>query len=347
MSDAAPALPLLHLVLAGGAMACRRELLDRHGSPAAALAAGPRAWRDSGLDAAQRANLRAPAAQALRAALAWLAEPGHHLIGWHEAELPPLLRRCASPPLALFVDGDPTVLWRPLVAVVGSRGASVGGREQAARFSRALCAAGLGVASGLAAGIDAAAHQAALSTADGYTVAVVGTGLDLTYPARHAGLHARIAAQGAVVSEFPPGTEARPSHFPSRNRILAALSLGTVVIEAAEQSGALITARQAAECGRDVFALPGSVHHPLARGCHRLIRDGAQLVESPEEVIDALAMPARDLGHLLRARLHEAEQDSQNSPIRQPSGSTPTTRSCGRRWAMTQQVWINWPNAPD
>lgn len=305
-------------------MACRRALLDSHGSPQAALAAGPRAWRAAGLNAQQRAQLHTPNAEALARARHWLAQPDHHLLGWHDPDYPPLLRRCGSPPLALFVHGNPTVLWRPLIAVVGSRAASVGGRDNAARFSRAFAMAGLGVASGLASGIDAAAHEAALACADGITVAVVGTGLDLTYPPHHANLHARIAGQGAVVSEFPPGTTALASHFPSRNRILAALSLATVVIEAAERSGALITARQAAECGREVFALPGSIHQPKARGCHRLIREGAGLAEDPGEIIEAIAPAARDLGHLLRARLYEQEAPGpRDSPSLQPFLSQP------------------------
>ncbi|HVK51029.1 MAG TPA: DNA-processing protein DprA [Pseudoxanthomonas sp.] len=309
--------------MAAGALAPRRLLLDRHGSPAAALAAGPRAWRDAGLDAGQRALLHAPDAATLAHALDWLSQPGHHLLGWHEPDYPALLRRCSSPPVALFVDGDPTALWRPLVAIVGSRAATVTGRDHAAYFSRALVGAGLAVASGLASGIDAAAHEAALAHNDGCTVAVVGTGPDLTYPAHNRPLHRRIAGQGAVVSEFLPGTLARTSHFPSRNRILAALSLATLVVEAGEKSGALITARQAADCGREVFALPGSIRHPLARGCHQLIREGAGLVEEPADVIQALVGPARDLGHLLRARLHETESQHVPGSATPPSQLSP------------------------
>lgn len=304
-------------------MAPRRALLERHGTPAAALAAGPRAWRDAGLDPQQRASLHAPDRDVLSHALAWLDHPGHHLLGWHEPDYPALLRRCSSPPVALFVDGDPTALWRPLVAIVGSRAATATGRDHAAFFSRAFVDAGLAVASGLASGVDAAAHEAALAREAGCTVAVVGTGPDLTYPAQNRPLHRRIARQGAVVSEFVPGTHARTSHFPSRNRILAALSLGTLVVEAGEKSGALITARQAAECGREVFALPGSIRHPLSRGCHRLIREGAGLVEEPGEVIEALSGPARDLGHLLRARLHETESQHVPGSATAPSQLSP------------------------
>lgn len=306
-------LALLKLVLAGGAMAVRRDLLDAHGGSAiAAVAAGLR--RDSPLDDAQRSRLRSPPHAEWRASLDWLEQPGHHLLGWQHADYPPLLRRSSSPPLALFIDGDPTLLWHPAVAVVGSRSPTAGGRDNARGFSRALATSGVAVASGLAAGIDAAAHEAALAVEGGITVAVLGTGPDLAYPPANAGLRDRIAARGAVLSEHPPGTAAKPSHFPSRNRILAGLSLGTLVIEAAERSGALITARQAADNGREVFAVPGSIHNPLARGCHRLIRDGAALVESAGEILAVIAPLADELAASLRGRLA-------NGPDRPHSGT--------------------------
>lgn len=295
---------LLALTLAGGAMAARRALLDAHPEgPAAVLAAGKAAWRAAGLNDEQIGRLCQPDAALYERGLAWLQLPNHHLIGWHHPDYPPLLRRLSSPPLALFVDGDPTLLWHPAVAVVGSRSPSAGGRDNAHAFARALAAAGVAVASGLASGIDATAHEAALAVQGGLTLAVLGTGPDLAYPPHHAGLRGRIAARGAVVSEHPPGTAARPAHFPSRNRILAGLALGTLVIEAAERSGALITARQAADAGREVFAVPGSIHNPLSRGCHRLIREGAGLVESAEEVLAGIATSADDLAGELRARL--------------------------------------------
>lgn len=296
---------LLRLLAAGGRMAPRRALLDNHATPAAAWAAGPAAWRHAGLDQDQVRRIQAPDAANLVRGLQWLAAPGHHLVGWHDPDYPALLRRIPSPPLALFVAGDPAVLWHPSVALVGSRAPTTGGRDNAGDFARALAASGWCVASGMAAGIDTAAHTAALE-AGGLTVAVLGTGPDLAYPRSNAALLARIATggQGAVVSEHPPGTQARREHFPSRNRLLAGLALGTVVIEAAERSGALITARLAAEAGREVFAVPGSIHNPLARGCHRLIRDGAGLVDSPDEVIIALGPLAAELAQALRGRLH-------------------------------------------
>ena len=181
------------------------------------------------------------------------------------------------------------------------------------RASRVLAATGLAIASGLAAGIDAAAHAATLD-AGGVTLAVLGTGPDRAYPPRHAGLQARIAATGAVVSEHLPGTGARAAHFPARNRILAGLALGVLVVEAAARSGALITARLAGEAGREVFALPGSIDNPQARGCHRLLRDGAALVETPEEIVDALAPAVRALAAQLKGELRPP-------PARAPAGS--------------------------
>jgi DNA processing protein len=292
---------LLLLLRCGATAAALRALLDAFGSAAAALAAGPSAWRACAFAPLAVAGLRRPDQARLDADLAWLDLPRHHLIGWHSADYPALLRSGANPPAALFVLGDPTLLWHQQVAVVGSRRPSAGGRDNARDFARAFGRAGLAVTSGLAAGIDSAAHLGALDSSR--TVAVIGTGPDLCYPSGNAALMARIAATGAVVSEHPPGTAGIARHFPSRNRLIAALALGTVVIEAAVRSGALITARLAAEAGREVFALPGSIHNPMARGCHRLIRQGAGLAETPEEVIAALAPLASTLSEALRQRL--------------------------------------------
>jgi DNA processing protein len=219
-----------------------------------------------------------------------------------------------DPPAALFVDGDPGLLLRAQVAIVGARNASPGGRRNAAAFARALGECGLVVTSGLAEGIDAAAHEAALAASAG-TVAVVGTGPDQVYPARHRGLARVIAEQGALVSEFVPGTRARPGHFPRRNRIIAGLALGTLVVEAGLRSGSLITARLAADAGREVFALPGSIHHPMARGCHRLLRDGACLVEDVGDLLPALAPLARAQGANLAERLARCPSAPASSDI--------------------------------
>jgi DNA processing protein len=228
-----------------------------------------------------------PDAARLEPALAWLAEPRHHLVTWEDADYPRLLREIADPPVALYVLGERGALARAQLAIVGSRNASPAGRENAQVFARSLAQAGLAITSGLALGIDGAAHKGALA-AGGTTIAVVGTGLDRVYPSRHRDLAHAIADRGALVSEFPLGTSPRPENFPIRNRLIAGLSLGTLVVEAALQSGSLITARLALEQGREVFAIPGSIHSPLARGCHALIRQGAKLVETANDVLEEL-----------------------------------------------------------
>ena len=293
---------LLALIHAGGAGAPRRQLLEQTERPLAALDAGPDVWRAAGLDGAQRRAMAAPG-PGVDHARRWLdTGPLRRLIGWHDPDYPELLRRAPNPPLALFVEGDPLLLWRPGIAIVGSRAPTAGGRDNAAHFARHLAASELAVFRGLASAVVAAALEATLA-AGGATVAVLGSGIDVPYPRSNTRLHARIAAEGAVVSEYPPGTPARREQFPSRNRIVAGLALGTLVVEAAYRSGALITARLAAESGREVFAIPGSIHNPMARGCHRLLRDGAQLVESPDEVTAALGPLAASLAGALRVRL--------------------------------------------
>lgn len=292
-------------------------------------------WRraPAGLGEAAHAWLARPDEQRLAADHAWLAAPGHRLLCCTEADFPPLLEHIAQPPAALFVDGDAAQLLHPQVAVVGARGAGAGGRAHARRFAQALAEAGFTVTSGLADGIDGAAHAAALAAGQP-TIAVVGTGPDRVYPRQHQALAQAIAAQGALVSEFPPGTPARADHFPRRNRIIAGLSLGTLVIEAGLKSGSLITARLAGEQGREVFALPGSIHNPLARGCHRLIRDGARLVEEPAEVIEVLAPAARALGQELAARLREdAATDHQAKPAAKPSPLPGRTGAMAAGWS--------------
>ncbi len=276
-----------------------RELLGRHASAAAIMA---RARGESRIPEAARAWLAAPDTAAIEQDLAWLEHANHHLLTWAGQDYPSLLRNVPGAPAALFVVGDPIHLWSSQIAIVGARSASAGGVANARSFAKAFVQAGNAITSGLAEGIDGAAHAAALD-AGGVTIAVLGTGPDLIYPRQHEALAARIVAHGALVSEFPPGTPGKPEHFPRRNRIIAGLSLGTLVIEASLNSGSLITARLAAEQGREVFALPGSIHSPLARGCHRLIRDGAKLVETADDVLDELRGAGALLADGLRERL--------------------------------------------
>ena len=220
--------------------------------------------------------------------LAWMQRAGARLIAISDADFPPLLKQIPDPPLALFLRGDARLLASPQLAMVGSRNPSVEGRRNAEEFAAYLSRCGLTITSGMALGIDAASHRGALK-AGGPTLAVWGTGLDRPYPPRNLDLAEEIAARGLLVSEFPPGTPPLPTHFPRRNRIISGLSVGTLVVEAASRSGSLITARLASEQGREVFAIPGSIHNPMARGCHRLLREGAKLVESAADILEELA----------------------------------------------------------
>lgn len=274
--------------------AAARHLLAVAGLPQgiyAQPAATLRQWLPAGL-AAQLRQPPAPELQAgIDAASAWLAEPGHHLLTLADSAYPPSLLDLHDPPLVLYVHGDPASLRRSALAIVGARSATPAGQDNARAFARHLAAQGWCIVSGLAQGIDAAAHEGALQAGpDGAgTVAVLGTGIDRVYPASQHALAREIAGgNGALVSEFPLGTRALPQHFPRRNRLVAALARGTLVVEAARQSGSLITARLAGELGREVFAIPGSIHSPLSRGCHALIRQGAKLVESAQDIEEEL-----------------------------------------------------------
>ncbi len=287
-----------------GGVGCRTAnlLLDAFGSPAAIFRAGYTALA-ARVPAAQATALCAPPmpalAQQLDATLAWLAQPNHHLITLHDADYPASLRHIPDPPLLLYINGRRELLAAPMIAVVGSRNASTQGRANAEGFAQALSCAGLCVVSGMALGIDTAAHEGALR-GPGATIAVIGTGPDRVYPARNRALAHRIAQHGCIVSEYPLGTPPVAGNFPRRNRIISGMAAGVLVIEAAAQSGSLITAQMAAEQGREVFALPGSIHSALAKGCHQLIREGAHLVETVDEVLEAmqvspLARPAAPL----------------------------------------------------
>lgn len=293
-------------------------------SPLALLEAPASAWFAEGAPLGARAEAWSAAAEAhVESVRRWLArDPAHAVLAWCDADYPSLLREMPNPPTALYLHGAAECLWWPQIAVVGSRSPTPAGRERAARWAAAFAEAGFVVTSGLAAGVDAAAHAAALevarsrgSTADGAatspaTIAVTGTGPDRCFPAAHRALQAAVAAGGCVVTEHPPGMAARAEHFPSRNRIIAGLSLATVVVEAAQRSGALITARLAAEAGREVFAIPGAPENLKAKGCHRLIRDGAVLVDEPSQVIEAVAEGAAGVAGRLRRAIAVAVSGS-------------------------------------
>jgi DNA processing protein len=276
-----------------------RDLLGVFGLPQQVLAAGSAALERAAGPAVARA-LAGPASAEITAALTattdWLqADGAHHLLTLADTAYPPALLALTDPPPVLFAHGNLDLLARPALAIVGARSCTAQGAATAEDFAHRLAASGLTIVSGLALGIDAAAHRGALRAhADGApdsTIAFLGTGIDVVYPRSHAALTAQIARAGVLLSELPLGTPALAHHFPRRNRLIAALGRGVLVVEAALRSGSLITARLGAEMGRDVFAIPGSIHSPLARGCHRLIRDGAKLVESAQDVLEELAWP--------------------------------------------------------
>jgi DNA processing protein len=246
-----------------------------------------RVVRAAQLSPAARDFMSAPAESAIADDLSWLGRSGAQILLYTDPEYPPLLRQIAAPPAALYVLGSAAALSSPQLAMVGSRSPTPAGRTTAHEFAAWFVRAGLTVTSGLAVGIDAASHEGALA-GGGQTVAVCGTGLDLVYPPEHHGLAQRIAAHGALISEFPPGTGPARANFPRRNRIISGLSVGTLVVEAARHSGSLITARLAVESGREVFAIPGSIHSALSRGCHQLIKQGAKLVEEAADVLSEL-----------------------------------------------------------
>jgi DNA processing protein len=272
------------------------KLHARLGSAEAIVNARPGVLRDAGLSEVRINALQQADAGLIAPDLAWLAAgPDRHILLFDDARYPERLRQTPGAPLLLFVHGDPDWLAMPQLAIVGSRSATPQGALNARSFAEALAARGITIASGLALGIDGAAHEGALA-AKGGTVAVCATGLDRVYPARHQALARQIAAEGALVSEFPIGTVPQQGFFPRRNRVISALSLGVLVVEAARESGSLITARFAMEQGREVFAIPGSIHNPQARGCHALIRQGAKLVESVDDILEELAPQL--VGHL-------------------------------------------------
>jgi len=293
--DADPAW-LLALLRAPGIGPVRfARLLEHFGSAAAVFAADRAEWSALDLSEAALEYLRHPDWRRVEQDLAWLEQPDNHLLRLDDPRYPYLVRQIPYPPPLLFVHGDLSCLRAPQLAIVGTRNPTPLGRETAHRFAAHLAEAGLVITSGLAFGIDAAAHQGALA-GGGRTIAVMGTSLDRVYPARHRDLAHAVADHGALVSELSTGTPAAAENFPRRNRLISGLALGVLVVEAAIRSGSLITARQANEQGREVFAIPGSIHNPLAKGCHSLIRQGAKLVETADDILEELGALAAVAG---------------------------------------------------
>jgi DNA processing protein len=288
----------LRLVLISGlGNVALRVLLTEFGTPEKVLAARTAELRN--IVAMEIATLIAGGgnAQGAQQALAWLEEPTNHVVTLGDTDYPQLLLQTADPPPLLYVKGRLDLLNRPALAIVGSRNATAQGTENATDFARALSEAGITIVSGLALGIDAAAHRGGL-TGSGSSLALVGTGLDIVYPARNKALAHELAAKGALVSEYPLATPPLANNFPRRNRLISGMSLGCLVVEAALQSGSLITARFANEQGREVFALPGSIHSPVAKGCHALIKQGAKLVDDANDILEELKLTS----HLAAAR---------------------------------------------
>lgn len=306
-----------------------RKLLSRFGGPIEVLAAAASHDEPAGHRQAQALLARDVRVDAqIERALDWARRPDCHLLTLTDPAYPASLLHLPDPPLVLHVRGQLAALREATLAIVGARNATAGGVTNARRFARELACASWVVASGLARGVDAGAHEGALD-ASGLTVAVLGTGADVIYPSQHADLADRIAAQGAILSELPLGTAPQPGLFPRRNRLIAGLSRGVLVIEAALRSGSLITARLAADFGREVFALPGSIHSPLARGCHALIRQGAHLVETLDDIVGEFPAYTQPTGAADPAPRQDKRPDTRVMPEHQG----------GRKWTQ--------PDAPD
>ncbi|RTZ45855.1 DNA-protecting protein DprA [Candidimonas sp. SYP-B2681] len=266
---------------------------------------------------------------AINDTLQWLQHPGHHLITLADPVYPRMLLDIHDPPLLLYANGSLAHLGKPIISIVGARSASAGGTDNARAFARHLAEQGWCIASGLALGVDSAAHEGALMAgpAGGSTIAIMATGIDIVYPARNRDLAHRIAQEGVLLSEFPLGTRALPYQFPKRNRLVAGIARGVLVVEAAKQSGSLITARLASEMGREVFAIPGSIHSPLSRGCHALIRQGAKLVESAEDIREELGISGAPLAPVAAkgrpARKQQGVSDSISQLVLEALGYDP------------------------
>jgi len=303
-------------------------LKDRFGEIDAIVGQSEQRLRDAGLADKKARAVSSPDETGMEAALLWLDDDMHKLVAYGTEEYPEMLRQLHGAPLLLFVNGDRDALHLPSLAIIGSRNPTRGGIRNALEFSRHLSKSGYAIISGLAQGIDTAAHRGALDVG-GRTVAFLGHGIDRVYPAQNYDLAHEIAETGALVTEYALGAPPDKRHFPERNRLISGLSLGTLVIEAARRSGSLITARLAAEQGREVFALPGSIHNPLARGCHELIRQGAKLVETAADIAAELAPLT---GHLQQNVMKSTknksplpDDDSDYAELRRILSHDPTT----------------------
>ena len=293
----------------------QRKLLAAFGLPEAIFAAGRLELRSV---IGKRADLLLDfdASESVAHGIEWATQPGHGIVTLADAAYPAALLEIPDPPTLLYLRGNAALLHKKSLAMVGSRNATPQGLQTAENFAKSLAGQGLCIVSGLALGIDAAAHRGALA-ADGATIAIIGTGADRIYPARNRELALAIAERGLIVSEFPLGTPAIAANFPRRNRIISGLSCGVLVVEAAPESGSLITARLAGEQGREVFAIPGSIHSPVARGCHKLIKQGAKLVETAQDVLE-------ELGHFCEpANTDKHEANTGESPVLDALGHDP------------------------
>ncbi|MDR3299706.1 MAG: DNA-processing protein DprA [Candidatus Accumulibacter sp.] len=294
----------------------QRKLLTALGLPDVVFSAGRGSLRGLIGDQATALLLDTDNAAAIAAAVSWAQKPGQYIVTLADPTYPRALLEIHDPPTLLYVLGRTELLNQPVLSIVGSRSPTPQGVLNAEQFAGALAKAGLTIASGLALGIDAAAHRGALA-AQGDTIAFIGTGIDRVYPARNRDLAREIGAKGVIVSEFPIGTPVIASNFPRRNRLISGIARGVLIVEAAIESGSLITARLGAEQGREVFAIPGSIHSPQARGCHQLIKQGAKLVETAQDVLDELRwnLPAPPLSTEAAPETGKEEEKDANAEI--------------------------------
>ncbi|MEX0732498.1 MAG: DNA-processing protein DprA [Aquisalimonadaceae bacterium] len=320
-----------------------QTLLSRFGSADEALRASSSALKALGIPEAVITAMAQPDWNGVDADQAWAEQPDHHVLTLSSPDYPEMLRAIPAAPPLLFVTGHPDVLSTPQLAIIGSRNPTSGGRQNAHDFARHLAASGLTITSGLATGVDTAAHEGALA-ADGLTIAATATGPDRVYPAANRRLARSIAERGAMVTEFPVGVAARAEHFPRRNRIISGLSAGVLVVEAGVRSGSLITARYALDQDREVFAIPGSIHNPMARGCHALIRAGAaKLVEKAADIMEELpSLLAVNLSSPQRSEqlsVEDAAMDEDHQRVMEALGHDPTTlESVLQRTGLTPEA---------